>query len=270
MKGSRIQNSLTEVVVFLMLTLSLFSGDEALFIGSGSTAQSEQIPSSYWPPYVETTETIVNVENEIKADTRGVLLRVEEDQLLVDFGRNGVASIDPIATNFHEEAQKLMSGESKKEFPNFSLQLGNKLMTFGRGERSGPLRFQEVVGTKIYILLYLDTYSPELAQPLIDFGEAYKELKAEWPNIEVVLMPRDRKFYDFGATVGYAVPYITPHMRIGYIESLSHGVDTTPALVAVDDNGRILYHSAEPLNWDDLSNSTENLLNELIIPLSKP
>lgn len=214
MNGSRIQNSLTEVVVFLMLTLSLFSGDEALFIGSGSTAQSEQIPSSYWPPYVETTETIVNVENEIKADTRGVLLRVEEDQLLVDFGRNGVASIDPIATNFHEEAQKLMSGESKKEFPNFSLQLGNKLMTFGRGERSGPLRFQEVVGTKIYILLYLDTYSPELAQPLIDFGEAYKELKAEWPNIEVVLMPRDRKFYDFGATVGYAVPYITPH-KIG-------------------------------------------------------
>lgn len=261
---------LTGTLVLLLLTISSFASAEPLFEGSGTSAQTEQIPSAFWPPFVETTEKIVYREKEIKVDTRGVLLRVEEDQLLIDFGRNGVATVDPNATNFYEEVCELMSGASKKEFPNFSLHVANKLMTFGRGKKSGPIRFEEVVGTKLYILLYLDTYSPELAQPLMKFGKAYKDLKAGWPEVEVVLMPRDRKFYDFGATVGYAVPYIAPHMRIGYIKSLTHGVDTPPAFAAVDNNGRMLYRSEAPLALEDLSNSLENLLNELGIPWSKP
>lgn len=242
-------------------------------LGSGTSAEAEQIPSAWWPQFVETVRDLDRSESngqQIEAKTRGVLLRAEGDRLIVDFGRKGIVSIEPKATSFYNEVYKLMTGESEKEFPNFALQVGNKMMTFGRGKNSGPIRFREALGIDIYLLLYLDTYQPEIAQDLMDLGEAYKDLKEERPDLEIVLMPRDRKFYDFGATVGYVVPYIAPHMRKGYIHSLSHGVDLTPAFVAVDDNGRMLYRSDAPLDWGDLSNSLENLVNELGIPWSKP
>lgn len=256
--------------LFLLLTLNSSADSDSLFPASGISAQTEEIPSAFWPTFVETTQRIVRDEKEIDADTRGVLLRVEGNELIVDFGRRGVVDLDPKKTNFFEEVTKLMSGEEEKQFPNFSQQLGNKMMTFGRGKDSGPIRFREALRIRIYILLYLDQYSPSLAPALMEFGQAYEHLKERWPMLEVVLMPRDRTFYDFGATVGYSVPYIAPHMRLGYIDSLNHGADSQPAFVAVDDNGRVLYRNTTALDWEDLPDSLESLVNELGLAWSLP
>lgn len=237
--------------------------------GSGVLFQAADLPSSLWPQFVETTRDIEVADSKtIKNDTRAVLLRVEGDELLLDFGRNGISKVNPKDTDFYTRVHEFMTGTSTKEFPNFALQIGNKMMTFGRGSESGPIRFKEAEALEIYILLYLQDYDPDFAQELFNFGLAYDDLKEKWPSIEVVLMPRDRKFYDFGATVGYSVPFIAPHMRAGYINSLQHGIDTPPGFVAVDNNGRILARSEAPVAWDHLIKELEGFVQEIGIPWS--
>jgi hypothetical protein len=236
-----------------------------LFPGSGVSSCPSDLPSALWPTFVEASNPL-NVGKDqviIAKGSRGTLLRAEACHLVVDFGRYGVHIVEPESTNFYELASELMTGERQKEFPNFALQVGNKIMTFGRGAESGAIRFDEVKNTEVYVLLYLDSYHPEIAQDLLDFGISYQKLKENWPSIEVILMPKDHDFYDFGYTTGYSIPFIATHMRIGYRQTLNHGVDIGPGFVAVDPNGRILGRSEEPLEWNQLSEALRKLLNEI-------
>lgn len=245
-----------------------------LIAGSGVSITAEDIPSALWPTFIKLSEDITLPkeagEKRIRKGTRATLLRAEGENLVIDFGRNGVAKITAYKTDYYTQVSELMLGKEEKEFPNFSLQVGNKLMTFGRGDESGPIRFEEAQGTELYVLLYLDTYTPDIAQELMDFGLAYDDLKSNWPNIEVVLMPTDKEFYNFGFTVGYSVPFIATHMRLGYIQSLSHEVEETPGFVAIDPNGRSMGSSVTPIEWDMLAKELERLLNELDINWTAP
>jgi hypothetical protein len=239
--------------------------------GSGNDATLEMLPSAYWPQYVTTTANIMPDSapfKEIPQQNRGTLIRIEADTLLVDFGRYGVHAISPQNTDFHQRLGELLSGQSEKEFANFTLQVGNKLMDFGRGKESGAIRFKHIKDTELYVLIYLDTYTPEMAAPLIDFGKAYGDLTQQYPSIRFVLMPKDREFYNFGYTVGYSVPFIAPHMRVGYTNSLSHNPTTFPYIVLVDPNGKTLYQTGSEL--DTLIEHVQIALNQIGINWEAP
>jgi len=241
--------------------------------GAGVDSSIGRLPSALWPPFVETTreiEALTTDEQSIKAGTRAVLLRVESDRLVVDFGRLGVRRIDAFSTDFIDRVYDFLIGDSEKEFPNFALQVGNKMMTFGKGEKSGPIRFEEALKIDVYALLFLDEYRPEMAKELLNFGESYLALKEEFPRIEVVLMPRDRDFYNFGNSVGFSVPMIATHMRIGYIDSLSFKKPEDPAFVIVDNNGRVLASSQKSVDFDRLGGELEDLLEKIGIDWDNP
>lgn len=227
----------------------------------------EQLPSALWPTFVvlEDSEGL-----SAKTGARGILIRVVGDELLVDFGRDGLMTIDPRRTNFLEAIKQAISDHEEKDFPNLALQIGNKLMRFDRGENSGAIRFKHVEEKVLYILLYVDQYSPDLAQELLDFGAAYADLEDRFPELIVVIMPNDRTFYDFAATTGYGVPMITPHVRRGYINSLAHRVSDYPAFVACDANGKVITKSKEGLSWKHLSQELETLLSPIGIDWSAP
>lgn len=255
------------IVFFIILgtAASAVIADNRELNSPGVSFIPENIPSALWPTFVETKDDAI-----FKKSTRGTLIRVENDILIVDFGRKGIIEVAPESTDFYQQVSALMLGETTKEFPNFSLQVGNKMMTFGRGDQSGAIRFEDTQHITLYVLLYLDRYDPSIAKDLMNFGSAYDALKVEHPTIEVVLMPDDREFYNFGFTVGYTIPFIATHMRKGYINSLYHKVDDTPGFVAVDTNGRIMGRSETPLEWDNLAEALEELLEEAGIRWSRP
>lgn len=217
----------------------------------------EQLPSGLWPTFIQLKDSRSLAK---KVGFRGTLLRIESDQLLVDFGRHGLIKVDPHQTNFFDEIMAHIKNKKVKEFPNLTLQIGNKLMRFDQGEKSGAIRFEEIETKVLYILLYLDRYSPDQAQDLLDFGTVYSYLEKCYSNLIVVLMPNDRTYYDFGATTSYPVPMIAPHMRRGYIDSLAHQIVTYPTLVACDANGKILARSDSTLTLKNLPSALESLL----------
>lgn len=220
----------------------------------------EQLPSTLWPTFIQLQDSHRLAS---KVGFRGTLIRIEGDQLLVDFGRHGLMQVDPHQTNFFDQVMAGIKNQDAKEFPNLALQIGNKLMRFDRGKESGAIRFEEIEGKSLYILLYLDQYSPDQAQDLLDFGVAYSDLEDRYPGLIVVLMPNDRTYYDFGATSGYAVPMIAPHLRKGYIDSLAHQVETYPTLVACDANGKILARSTPNLSLENLPSALQSLLQRI-------
>jgi hypothetical protein len=235
----------------------------------------EHIPSAVWPQFITTSRDIVITDESgkeftLSANTRGVFLRAENNDLLIDFGRNGIQLLNAKSTDFFDRVSALMTGTDTKDFPNLALQIGNKLVTFARGDASGAIRFEEIKPIQVYVLLYLDNYSPDYAQALLDFGLAYKDLKKQFPFIELVLMPRDRKFYDFAFTVGYSVPLITPHVRNAYIDTLKHNALPGPTFVAVDANGRILGRTEKAVEWSKLNKQLEILVNELDLEWRAP
>lgn len=234
--------------------------------GAGVEFNLEQLPSSLWPTFVLLKDATGLTLNE---GSRGTMIRVDGDQLVVDFGRGGVISVAPAQTDFLESVHQRILGGKNKEFSNLALQIGNKLVRFDLGEESGAIRFEKVESTALYVLLYLDQYSPDLAQELLDFGTAYTSLEKDFPGIIVVQMPKDRTFYDFAVTTGYNVPMITPHTRIGYINSLSHDITQYPAFVVCDANGKVL-GMRSGLEWALLAKELEKLLEPIGIPWQAP
>ena len=242
-------------------------GDLPSLEGARNDFKLEQLPSNLWPTHV------ILQENEglaIKAGARGTLLRVVKDNLLIDFGRHGVMLLDPRRTNFYEVITTSIINNKEKDFPNLAQQIGNKLLRFDQGDESGAIRFELIENKVLYILLYVDQYRPDLAQELLDFGAAYADLEAHFPELIVVLMPKDKTFYDFGATTGYSVPMITPHVRKGYINSLSHGVSEYPAFVLCDANGKVVGKSNNVPEWDGLAQELQTLLMRLGIEWEVP
>ena len=256
---------LIRVLILLFSTLPAIYANDRYFPGSGTTGQLELIPSAYWPPMVTTQERIATQEKSIPKNSRGALIRIEKDILVVDFGRHGIQEISPKNTDFHSQLTDYIKGDKTKEFTNMSLQVGNKIMDFGRGSESGAIRFDEVKDTQVYIFIYLETYSPEMAQPLVDFEKQYQEIKSQFEHIEVVLMPHDREFYNFGYTVGYSVPFIATHMRIGYIKSLAHDPGPFPYIAITDANGRLLKQSEA--NLKELGSIVINQLSHIGLEL---
>lgn len=221
------------------------------------------VPSTLWPAFVTSKKPIETIDGMIiPANYRGTLIRCENNQLLVDFGRYGVRRIDTLNTDFKHEMEKLLSGEKVKEYGNLTLQIGNKLFAFNRSRNQSVLKLEEVAPKDFFILIYLNQYNSNEAQDLIDLAEAYTELTTVHPKVIGVIMPEDEAIYDFAFTVSYPIPLITPHLRKGYRASLSHGADNSVKIVLCDLNGDILYQS-DALQTTDLAEALKTAATHL-------
>lgn len=227
---------------------------------SPSAERLSAIPSAFWPQFIEPTEAITKDGATISTGARGVLLRCEGEKLIVDFGRWGIHAIHPHKTNFFEQVLALMKGEQTKDFPNLTLQIGNKLMHFGEDNQPKRIHMDEVKDTGYYLLLYLGDYETDTAEHLYRLGLHYERLKELVPGLTAVVMPLERKFYDFGYTVSLPVPFIFPHMRQGYIKSLHHVSDQFPVLVLADAEGAIYYQSTPGFDVSELSQEVQTAL----------
>ncbi|MGB0763460.1 MAG: hypothetical protein ACPGO0_05885, partial [Acidimicrobiales bacterium] len=158
---------------------------ESQQLKGGFNAEAEDIPSAWWPVHVVTSIELESKETgkTVKEGSRGTLLRVENDLLVVDFGRFGVRKVSPKKTDFFDQVSHYMMGKETKEFANFALQIGNKLVDFGSGKDSGPIRFDDVKETKLYVLVYVDNYEDDQSEALKGLSAFYEELRADYADI---------------------------------------------------------------------------------------
>lgn len=252
----------------LLFSWQIIKGDvlaaDHIFSGSGVNASLDQIPSAFWPQYVSTLREIspsLSKGKVIPSGVRGTLQRCEANEIVVDFGRFGITKLKPELTDFYEQMLDLIKGRKKKEYPNLTIQIGNKLMTFDPDQgKPGPIDFEFVRNSGVFVLLYLDTYNVEDAPYLNRLGDAYTSLRAAYPSITGVIMARERSIYDFAFTIGYSIPLIAPHFREGYIKSFAH-LPSYPELIMVDANGRVLYRSGKV--------AIDGLVDELELAIQK-
>jgi len=234
---------------------------------AGTLTQStvEALPSATWPQYVVNRVPVHTDSGKvISPQNRGTLIRCEGNELLIDFGRYGIIRISPEKTDFYDTLGKLVNGSLSKTYPNLTQQIGNKLIRFDLKKGGQQIPMDLVKNTEVYVLVYLAEITQERVQPLLDLGEAYKDLSAKYPQLTMVLATQNKKAYDFAYTVDYSIPMIIPHMAASYIQCMGHKPSSQTMIVLADPNGHILYKKEiTPQNEKELSSQVVESLNQI-------
>src|SRR5262245_33793509 len=95
------------------------------------TAKNLLESERYWPYHVVTVQPWkpMDAEKPLAKGTRGVLIRVEPSGLArIDFGRNGIYEVPVSATDLIAAANQVRRGKTEKDFPNFVLAIGPRLV----------------------------------------------------------------------------------------------------------------------------------------------
>ena len=209
----------------------------------------EAVEPKHWPLSVSTVvdlrqEDVTGKMQKLRAQTRGVLQRVENGMLLVDFGRRGIHWVDPHKSNFLEQAEQVRSGEIRKRFPNFSGQVLSRIASFPQG-KSAPISLEDHVRKAGYIVFYPGEYNREC----ILITHAISSLVNKYPNIQFFTLHSDMRWQGYFTRYIDYLPLFLPHLAEGYTAAFHHEPEPTPSLVAVGTNGQIFYRS-ETLSAD--------------------
>lgn len=199
--------------------------------------------SDWWPFFVRLSEPVTSPENGrvIKAGTRAVLIRVEDQEILADFGRNGLIRLPFSKTNILHEAAKL-SRQPRKADGLLSSELFNKFFRISEGRAVGCTR--ATFGEARYVLfLYTDLGDQSLDSFHHEINGFAARASVESPELTVAAIPSKTTEEELVKNclrleVGFPVMY--HFLSEGYRRVLSHDIAGLPALVLVDHNGRIL------------------------------
>lgn len=219
------------------------------FTARALTLDEAMAQSHVWPPYVNLTEAYYELPEaerpSLQKGMRLTLIRVEDGELLVDTGRDGLHRIDPAITDFLTEARAYHSGEKQKFRPNVTALVGDKLMEFlpnGDPERIEEPRFRY----REYILfLYLDSNSITNPQRLAELTELKSMLMDDGAGYIAIFPLR----YDFYREVGRQIPewpIIMQHLLLGYGRALAHVTEPGEELLVLSDsNGKLLHRTQD-------------------------
>lgn len=233
--------------------LSSLPGIVCIFLSSSVSAQFYD-DSSFWPPKVALAEAL-ELEGKSKplpVGRQGVLIRIDQtvaegDELVVDFGSNGVHRLRPGQTDVSERVEALMSGRVVKNLPNWTMMIGR---AFLRVEPEGlkEVRLRDLPSRKHMLIIYAEDLSLDALAPVFaNLTKYHQELEAR--SVLVLLFPvgsHDRKEFQqplaLRATCDFDFYYIYPYLASAYLNSLHHGVDAsgTPCVVLVDNEGKTI------------------------------
>lgn len=203
--------------------------------------------SNYWPSSIRLIDagTHSNIDGNsvnLRAGERGILQRVENGQLLLDYGRDGLFWLKPEATDYYTGYGLLESGQVSKQFPNLTGQIGNKLVNF-KNPKGSHVTMDLNVSVKNYIIFYVDT-SSKLDMTLLN---AMKRFLATYDydrsEVRFLYFLSSLQGYLHVRNLGLDMDTLTPHMRQGYIDALHQQPAPKPSFVISDAEGQILARS---------------------------
>lgn len=240
---------------FIILTaLTILSASRAEILRDKNNTDSELLAqnSDYWPRAVSILKTIDQDDvsgnrKKIKAGQEGILQRLEEGRLLIDFGRHGVHWMLPDATDFFTRVREVYSGQRSKEFPNFSGQILSRLVFFPK-QQNKHISMEDHLPKKGYIVVYPGTYSRDNIRVI----DCLDDLVSEYSEIQFFTLQTDMRWQQHFMSKVNALPIFLPHLAEGYTKAFHHEPKEQPSFVAVDQNGKVLYRS-ETLSTNPVS-----------------
>lgn len=215
--------------------------------------------SSSWPAYVEYTgdEPIAGSRQMISPGTRGTLIRMEANgALVIDFGREGLASLDPGLTNFARLRSEILEGTLDKPLGNALFLLGPRTLSLEQGRWVAP----EIEGMKLEVNYLLLLYA-DATDAFLDGVNAWATsapddtpvrrclvvLLDEGPTPERRLMKR---LEDHARTLSF----VRKHLVRAYTNSLAHDPSKAFTAVLIDADGKLMAKTeSDDLETFDLS-----------------
>lgn len=203
--------------------------------------------SSNWPADIHVIEAdkYTNTDGAsrlIKAGERGVLQRIENNNILIDFGSSGNFWIPHEKTDLEDAALAISNDPSLKMFPILTAQIGTKLVYFPNGEGRN-ITMEDNKFIKYYLCLYTDEYDADSILFLKQIDSLLLEDYFDHNVIRVVAFPSSIQSYSHYIKEFQNIPCILPQVREGYIQSLYQLPSEEPAFILADANGKILFRS---------------------------
>lgn len=214
--------------------LSLFT---LIFI---SQIDAEYLNSDYWPQFVENKSEILdkNGDTLVKKFQRGVLLRLEEGLLLIDFGRNGVHQVEIEKTDFETNYLKIKNKEIEKLAPNLTAMIGPRLVTYSVNYKTKSFESFKIV-EKYNLILVAD--SERAQKELKRFNKRISKITRNSDKELVILMPNSQAIYKFCKKHKLDYYMIMPGVVDGYRNAFQLGdYEADFQLIQLDANGQIL------------------------------
>lgn len=222
-------------VQLILVTLTLCA---SATVASSLTVKEVAERSSLWPFYISVVEEIPSIPAAARKFP-GVLLRIEDDQALIDFGRDGVHRVDLAATDILEASARLQSGEVDPDLANFTRYTTNIFFAKNVNDVFAPIPVDKFADTERYLMIYAPARIVE-DEPLFEAIDTLLAASDATGNASVVL-GLGPGFYKAAASKRIDWTMVQPHSSIAYREALRHEPEVDLTIVLIDAYGKVLY-----------------------------
>lgn len=235
MEPGKLTHLRDKVASLLTLTIGLVGCQS-----SQSTISEHEYISDSWPHQLRTKTPLTGKMhgNTVPVGTKGILIRVENETALVDFGHNGIYRLPLTDTDF----DTLLKHGSKQSHGLFSERY--EKMFYMPFDLQG-LRYGELGSFDYFVIVYFD-FEPALeVSSLSNILAVYDKLFIREYNTQILLLP-------YGATAPHMrsfikqrfnYPTVADHLKKAFIHANQHEPMQMEGTVLIDDNGRIVYRS---------------------------
>ncbi len=196
--------------------------------------------SEHWPFYVHLKDDVKNGNRTLKRQTRAVLLRVQDNKALLDFGRDGYMSLDYSQTDILKRSRKIQLGEIEKNYPNFVRSTNNMFLLPESKQVPKTVQADALAEAHGFVVVYGGKpllIDEETRASLNQFSDAVTK-----QNIYTLIIPTEIAFYEQVRNLDIKAPYMISYLSIAMVDALQHSPDKEGGLtlVHIDPNGRIL------------------------------
>lgn len=193
--------------------------------------------SANWPTRVRLLDSS-SLSTEPFARFTGMLVRIEGDVALVDFGRDGRQRVPVIETDIPVNAAKIATGELAKSAPNFIDSNIGKLVR-PRGDTFVRERPEKLFEYDFFLLAYLNpdfVASDGFAEAADSISERMHEFGGEW-----LVISRETRAIAELKTMGRSDLMMVPHFALANWYAFEHNpAEDGATFVLIDANGKLL------------------------------
>lgn len=243
------------------------SGPENVLLARPSIEPALEYRSGYWPEFVvlENEITSPRTGRKIAAGTRGVLIRVEDGEVVVDFGRNGVAVVSIDSTDLREQIA-LRETQGPRLTGIFAERMHNKFFWSNRPKNPQCL-LQDFAAYEYFLLIYADVDGADWPA-VVEAASLLGKNDAIRSRLLPVVLPFDQteaaviEGLRSEATAGLEIPVMFHFLAKSYFKTLHHQVSDQTTLALIDQNGRLV--AREVVRSPETVSAFVNSLDELL------
>ena len=235
-------------------------------LSTALNAFETEFHSNYWPSHLTTIDEIldpITSEKLLSKKQRGVLIRLVDGKLLVDFGRGGVHLVDIKDTDFVKEYQDVINHVTPKLYGNLTGMIGTRLTTFYKEHQR--FHFDEMKKIKNMIILITPSDNSMTSEDLSKLTEAFSTIDKGILDNEMILFPGTNALYQAAKEIQSGLKFIMPGVNFAYQKALNLPYDKSNQkfyhLFKLDLNGKLLSSNVDIENIDELVTQLELILN---------